>query len=176
MNGGLSRASVERTASGGALDEHPALQRYVKCFLETFLVDGQLDPRLRELVILRIAWLCEQPFEWSSHYRLARRLEVADDDVLATRIGPAAPRFGPTERTLLTAADEVVELGRITEETYARCRVVLGDSEASALELLHLAAGYRMMATILSTTRPPLADAGLELWPPDGVGPGAPRA
>ena len=102
-------------------------------------------------------------------------MEVSDDDVLATRIGPAAPRFGPAEHTLLTAADEVVELGRITENTYARCRAVLGDSEASALELLHLAAGYRMMATILSTTRPPLTEAGLELWPPDGVGPSAPR-
>ena len=176
MSDGVSRARVERTTSGGALDEHPALQRYVKCFLETFLVDGLLDPRLRELVILRIAWLCEQPFEWGSHYRIARRLEVADDDVLAARIGPDAPRFGPTERTLLTAADEVVELGRITEDTYAACRVVLGDSEPLALELLHLAAGYRMMATILSTTRPPLADAGLELWPPDGVGPRAPRS
>jgi alkylhydroperoxidase family enzyme len=176
VSGGLSRARVERTVSGGALDEHPALQRYVKCFLETFLVDGQLHPRLRELVILRIAWLCEQPFEWGSHYRLARRVEVSDDDVLATRIGPAAARFGPTERALLTVADEVVELGRITEETYERCRVVLGDSEVLALELLHLAAGYRMMATILSTTRPPLADAGLEVWPPDGIGPGAPRA
>jgi alkylhydroperoxidase family enzyme len=102
-------------------------------------------------------------------------VEVTDDDVLAARVGPSAPRFGPIERTLLTAADEVVELGRITEETYARCRAVLGDSEASALELLHLAAGYRMMATILSTTRPSLADAGLELWPPDGVGPDARR-
>jgi alkylhydroperoxidase family enzyme len=174
VNDGVSRANVERTASGGALDEHPALQRYVKCFLETFLVDGLLDPRLRELVILRIAWRCEQPFEWGSHYRIARRVEVSDEDVLATRIGPAAPQFGPTERALLTAADEVVELGRITEETNAQCLAVLGDSQALALELLHLAAGYRMMATILSTSRPPLDRAGLELWPPDGIGPAAP--
>jgi len=176
VNDGLSRSSVERTVSGGGLDEHPGLQRYVKCFLETFLVDGRLDPRLRELVILRIAWLCEQPFEWGSHYRLARRLGVSDEDALAARTGPAAPSFGQTERTVLTAADEVVELGRITEDTYARCRAVLGDSEPSTLELLHLAAGYRMMATILSTTRPPLADAGLEVWPPDGVSPGAQSA
>jgi alkylhydroperoxidase family enzyme len=173
VKGDLSRERVEQTVSGGPLDEHPALQRYVKCFLETFLVDGLIDPRLRELVILRIAWLCEQPFEWGSHYRIAHRLEVSDDDVLATRIGPTAPRFGSTERALLTAADEVVQLGRITEGTYERCRLVLGDSEALVLELLHLAAGYRMMATILSTNRPPLASAGLEVWPPDGIGPAA---
>jgi alkylhydroperoxidase family enzyme len=168
---GSSRARAARTVSGGPLDAHPALQRYVQCFLETFLVDGLLDPRLRELVILRIAWRCAQPYEWASHYRIAQRLGVPDDDVLAVRVGPAAPSFGPVEQAVVTAADEVVDLGRITEPTYARCRTVLDDSEVLLLELVHLAAGYRMMATILSTNQPSLADAGLVLWPPDGNGP-----
>jgi alkylhydroperoxidase family enzyme len=168
---GPSRAGVERVVDGGLLAAHPALQRYITCFLETFLVDGLLDPRLRELVILRIAWLCDQPFEWASHYRIAQRLHVADADVLAVRSGPKASLFGPTEQALLTAADEVVELGRITEPTYERCRAALGEADVLALELLHLAAGYRMMATVLSTSRPSLADAGLSLWPPDGRGP-----
>ena len=170
---GLSRARVERVVSGGAIDEHPALKKYMKCFLETFLVDGLLDPQLRELVILRIAWLCKQPYEWGSHYKHAHRLGVSDDDVLAVRVGPTASRFGTTESALLRAADEVVELGLITEETYARCLAALGDSEVLALELLYLASGYRMMATIISTNRLSLTDGGLELWPPNGVGPDA---
>jgi alkylhydroperoxidase family enzyme len=176
-NKGTSRANVKRVVDGGPLAAHPALRRYVRCFLETFLVDGLLDPRLRELTILRIAWRCGQPFEWASHYRIARRLDISDADVLAARTGPHAPQFGPVEQALLTAADEVVELGQITEPTYARCRGVLGGSEVLALELLHLVAGYRMMATILATSRPSLVDAGLTLWPPDGVGPatGAPH-
>jgi len=170
---GSSRAQVVQAVAEGPLASHPALQRYVKCFLETFLVDGLLDPRLRELVILRIAWLCDQPFEWASHYRIAHRLEVLDADVLAVRVGPTASRFGPTEQALLTAADEVVGLGQITEPTYERCRAALDGSDTLTLELLHLAAGYRMMATILSTSRPSLADAGLTFWPPDGAGPDA---
>jgi alkylhydroperoxidase family enzyme len=170
---GPSRAQVAHAVAEGSLASHPALQRYVKCFLETFLVDGLLDPRLRELVILRIAWLCDQAFEWASHFRIAHRLEIPDADVLAVRVGPTASRFGPTEQALLTAADEVVELGLITEPTYERCRTALHGSDTLTLELLHLAAGYRMMATILSTSRPALADAGLTLWPPDGRGPHA---
>jgi alkylhydroperoxidase family enzyme len=168
---GTSRAQVAHVTAEGPLASHPALQRYVKCFLETFLVDGLLDPRLRELVILRIAWLCDQPFEWASHVRIAHRLNVPDADVLAVRVGPTASRFGPTEQALLTAADEVVDLGLITEPTHERCRAALGGSDTLTLELLHLAAGYRMMATVLSTSRPSLADAGLPLWPPDGRGP-----
>ena len=170
---GLSRERAERAVSGGTIDEHRGLQKFMTCFLETFMVDGLLDPRLRELVVLRIGWLCEQPYEWGSHYRVANGLGVSDDDVLAVRTGPTDPRFGPTEQALLTAADEIMELGRITEETYGRCRTALGDSEVLALELLYLATGYRMIASILSTNELSLTEAGLELWPPDGVGPEA---
>lgn len=162
---------LEKVAGDSPLASHPALQRYVRCFLDTFLIDGRLDARLRELVILRIAWRCNQPYEWASHYRIARRIPVDDDDVLAVRQGPDASRFGPSERALLTAADEVVDLGWISEPTYERCKEVLGNQDDLALELLHLAAGYRMMATILSTTRPSLSDAHLAVWPPDGIGP-----
>ncbi len=167
------RARVDRLAGSGPLQAHPALARYVQCFLDTFLVDGRIDPRLRELTILRIAWRCGQPFEWASHVRVARRVGVSDDDILAVRVGPTAERFGPTERALLTAADEVVDLGRITEATSAECLEALGGAEDVALELLHLAAGYRMMAIILSTSKPSLEAAGLTLWPPDGIGPNA---
>ena len=166
------RAKVEKLAGSGPLQEHPALARYVQCFLDTFLVDGRLDPRLRELTILRIAWRCEQPFEWASHVRVARRVGVGEDDILAVRVGPSDARFGPVERALLTAADEVVDLGRITEATSAECLAALGGAEDVALELLHLAAGYRMMAIILATSQPSLDAAGLTLWPPDGIGPG----
>lgn len=173
VTGGTDRGgpTVDRLAGSGPLQAHPALRRYVQCFLDTFLVDGRLDPRLRELTILRIAWQCRQPFEWASHHRVARRIGVSDDDILAVRTGPTATRFRPTERAVLTAADEVVELGRITESSYERCRQAFGGADDVALEFLHLAAGYRMMAAILATTQPSLADAGLTLWPPDGTGP-----
>jgi hypothetical protein len=121
------RAKVERLAGSGPLQQHPALARYVQCFLDTFLVQGRLDPRLRELTILRIAWRCRQPFEWTSHHRVARRIGVSDVDILAVRVGPGDARFGPAERVMLTAADEVVDLGRISEGTYAGCRLGQGD-------------------------------------------------
>ncbi|MCU1459428.1 MAG: carboxymuconolactone decarboxylase [Actinomycetia bacterium] len=170
------RPRLEKLAGSGPLATHPALARYVQCFLDTFLVEGRLDPRLRELTILRIAWLCEQPFEWASHVRVAQRVGVLDDDIVAVRSGPDDPRFGAAERALLTAADEVVALGRITESTYEQCRLALDGADDVTMELLHLVAGYRMMAVILSTTQPSLDAAGLTLWPPDGIGPSGPSA
>jgi hypothetical protein len=74
-------------------------------------------------------------------------------------------------RLLAGAADEVVDLGRISPPTYQACAGYFDDA-AVLHEFLHLTAGYRMMATILNTTSPSVAAAGLPLWPPDGHGPG----
>lgn len=150
---------------------HPALGAYFQCFVDTFLRRGLLDPRLRELAILRIAWRCQQPYEWAQHYRLARKAGISDAEVLELRRGPARTPFSPAEQALLRAVDEIVDAGRLSPQGFEDCTRALGGSTTLAVEFLDLAAGYRMMATILHTTAPPLAQAGLPLWPPDGVGP-----
>jgi hypothetical protein len=73
-------------------------------------------------------------------------------------------------RLLAGAADEVVDLGRITAGTYRACGDHF-DDQAMLHEFLHLVAGYRMMATVLNTTTPSIEAAGLPPWPPDGNGP-----
>jgi 4-carboxymuconolactone decarboxylase len=161
---------IDRNATASPLDAHPQLRRYIECFLETFILSGRIDPRLRELTILRIAWRCGQPYEWAQHYRRALQEGVSDDDVLAVRTADPARDLAHPVRLVVTAADEVVDLGYITPETYAGCDAHFADP-ALLHEFLHLVAGYRMMATVLNTTRPSVADAGLPLWPPDGVGP-----
>jgi hypothetical protein len=35
---------------------------------------GKLDPRLRELVIMRIGWLTASDYEWTQHWRVAQGL------------------------------------------------------------------------------------------------------
>jgi alkylhydroperoxidase family enzyme len=153
------------------LAEHPALARFFESFVDTFLRQGRLDARLRELAILRVAWRCAQPYEWAQHYRLARQAGVTDAEVLGTRAGATHPGFGEVERSLLAAVDEIVDAGRLSHAGFERCTRALGGALALAVEFLDLVAGYRMMATILHTTAPPLADAGLPLWPPDGAAP-----
>lgn len=161
---------VERSESRSALDAHPQLRRYIECFLETFLLSGRVDPKLRELTILRIAWRCHQPFEWVQHYRRARHLGVEDDEVLSVRTSRPEVELADPLRLTVRAADEVVDIGAISPETYAACAAFF-DDEAILHEFVHLVAGYRMMATVLNTTRPSVLASGLAVWPPDGVGP-----
>src|ERR1700730_16003434 len=87
-------------ASTSALDSHPQLRAYIQCFLETFLVHGRVDPRLRELAILRIAWRCHQPYEWAQHFKRGRTVGVTDDDALAVR--------APTPNTTLDDPERLI--------------------------------------------------------------------
>ena len=64
---------------------HPSLARAVNDLLATMLWHGVLDPRLRELVIMRIGWLTASDYEWTQHWRVALGLGVSADDLLGVR-------------------------------------------------------------------------------------------
>ena len=164
-----SRILQRHAPSGGGspLDSHPQLRLFLQCWLETFLVKGLVDPQLRQLTILRLAWRCDQPFEWANHYRRARAEGLSDGDILSIRTDTPEHDLKGRIRIIVKAADEVVDIGFLSPETYAECATVF--AEPGILhEFLHLVAGYRMIATILNTTRPSVAEAGLPWWPPDG--------
>jgi alkylhydroperoxidase family enzyme len=149
------------------LASHPQLRQFFECWLDTFLFKGKVDPQLRERVILRIMWRCGQAFEWGNHYRLARQVGLTDADVLALRAPEPAPGTPDSVVTVLRAADEVVDQGRITPATMDACRALFADP-AVLQEFLYLVAGYRMFATVsASSGREPAGAA----WPPDGAGP-----
>src|SRR5438093_13598346 len=51
---------------------HPQLYlKHTELGLELFR--GALRPRHRELVILRVGWLCQAPFEWGEHVAIGRQ-------------------------------------------------------------------------------------------------------
>src|ERR1700753_3553251 len=49
---------------------HPKLACAFNDLLATMLWRGELDPRLRELVIMRIGWLTASDYEWTQHWRV----------------------------------------------------------------------------------------------------------
>jgi alkylhydroperoxidase/carboxymuconolactone decarboxylase family protein YurZ len=150
----------------------PHLRRYVECYLETFLRDGRLEPRLRQLAILRIAWRARQPYMWANHYRNARNAGVSDEEALAARRPAAERSLDPAAAFTLDAVDVIIDRDLLPPEVYARAMTVLGGDEVVE-EFIHLVGGYRSMAVLLNTRKPSLEAAGLPFWPPDGAAPQA---
>lgn len=151
---------------------HPPLARAINDLLATMLWHGTLDPRLRELVIMRIGWLTACDYEWTQHWRVASRLGVSEADLLGVRDWPEYDGFGAAERAVLAATDDVVRHGAVSAQSWAACERELGGTTTVLVELVTAISAWRMVASILRSLEVPLEE-GVSSWPPDGR---APRA
>jgi alkylhydroperoxidase family enzyme len=149
---------------------HPQLARALNDLLATMLWHGALDSRLRELVIMRIGWLTACDYEWTQHWRVASGLGVPADDLLGVRDWPAHDGFGPAERAVLAATDDVVCDGSVSAENWAACERELQGDKTVLIELVAAIGAWRMVASMLHSLQVPLED-GVASWPPDGRSP-----
>ncbi|MFZ0904736.1 MAG: carboxymuconolactone decarboxylase family protein [Mycobacterium sp.] len=149
---------------------HPELACALNDLLAIMLWHGKLDPRLRELVIMRIGWLTASDYEWTQHWRVAQSLGVSADDLLGVRDWRSYDAFGPAERAVLGATDDVVRDGAVSAESWAACKREFGADQAMLVELVTAISSWRMVASILHSLQVPLED-GAASWPPDGQPP-----
>lgn len=134
------------------------------------LFEGRLDPRLRELVIMRLGWTTGAVYEWTQHWHVSASLGIDPQDVLATRVGPDDPRFGSAERAVLSAVDEMVSGHAVSASTWQEIRMHLSDDPAVLVELLGVIATWHAVSFLLRSIEIPLEE-GLSPWPPDGSEP-----
>lgn len=149
---------------------HPTLARAINDLLATMLWHGALDPRLRELMIMRIGWLTACDYEWTQHWRVASRLGVTPEDLLGVRDWQSHDQFGPAERAVLAATDDVVRDGAISTASWAVCEREFQGNATVLVELVTAIGAWRMVASILQSLNVPLEE-GVSSWPPDGRSP-----
>ena len=129
---------------------HPTLARVLNDLLATMLWHGKLDTRLRELAIMRIGWLTASEYEWTQHWRVALGLGVSAADLVGVQNWQAHNGFGPAERAVLAATDDVVRDGAVSADSWAACERELGPDPAVLIELVTAIGAWRMIASILS--------------------------
>jgi hypothetical protein len=71
------------------------------------LARGALTLRDRELAVLRIAWLCQAPYEWGEHVLVAKRFGFSSEGIARVIDGPEAVGLGEHECAILRAVDEL---------------------------------------------------------------------
>ena len=111
---------------------------------------SSLAPRERELLIMRAAFRCRAPYEWSHHDVIGRRAGLTDADIelLASDV-VADGDADPATVLLVRAADELVADHRLSDGTWAR----LGESYtvAQVIEVCMLVGSYAMLAGALNS-------------------------
>jgi 4-carboxymuconolactone decarboxylase len=108
-----------------------------------------LDQRHRELAILRVAWRAGSNYEWMQHIRIGTHAGLTTEELYALPEGPASPLWGPLERLILEAADQIVERCRIGDATWAGLAEHL--APAQLLELTFLVGSYLCFAAVLNS-------------------------
>jgi alkylhydroperoxidase family enzyme len=91
----------------GTLAHHPALLKRWMVFGNHVLAKSTLPAREREILILRIGWLCQAEYEWGQHAAIGRQCGLSDEEIRRIAEGPEAPGWSSFDATLLRAADEL---------------------------------------------------------------------
>jgi alkylhydroperoxidase family enzyme len=98
---------------------HPELAREWGAFASYILRANSLSPRDREILILRIGWLCNSEYEWAQHVRLGKAIGLTDDDISRICDGPTAEGLSKHDRLLLLAVEELRGDAMISDTTWA---------------------------------------------------------
>jgi 4-carboxymuconolactone decarboxylase len=119
--------------------------------LGQFLLNGSsLPPREREIVMLRMGWLCQSEYEWSQHARIAKSSAgMTDAEVHRIAEGPSAAGWSAFERTLLQMVDELRYDAMISDTTWKALRTKYSDQQI--MESLFTAAQYQLVSMALNT-------------------------
>jgi alkylhydroperoxidase family enzyme len=110
----------------------PALAEGWLGFLTAIRQKSELAPRVRELVIMRVAVLNEAPYEFDAHLPFARAEGVTDAQVEGLRTGDLA-RFDERERAALAYTDAMTRTIRVPDDVFAAVRRHFGEPEIVAL-------------------------------------------
>jgi alkylhydroperoxidase family enzyme len=133
-----------------ALSHSPeALRRFMK-FGRYFLMEGKLDPKLRELAILRAGYLCRSPYEFSQHVAFGRRAGLSDSQIRAVA-EPNVALFDAPQMAVLAYAGELTSESRVSDATFAAVAAFLNAEEI--VELTMVTGFYNMVSRMLNALR-----------------------
>ncbi len=123
---------------------HPALAGPWLAYNNVLLWSPTLDERLRELMVLRVAWRTRSKYEWVQHVKLSERYGVTPADVEAVSTGTAGDAWTPLERDLVAATDQLLDGYRIDDDTWTRLAGHL--DERQLVEVVFIVGTYTCLA------------------------------
>jgi 4-carboxymuconolactone decarboxylase len=116
----------------------------------------QLDPKLRELAILRVAEILDCEYERQAHTVFGKDIGLTDRQIIAVKDWGKSSVFSMAEQAVLRYTDEITRNGKVSRATFSET-----EKHISYMEMMDLtvAAGfYGMLARLLLTFEVDLED------------------
>lgn len=118
---------------------------------------ADVDPRLRETIVLRCAHLLNCTYEWQANVVMGRNTGLSDEDIAALGSDGAVRSSDPAVRLICTATDELTRDATLSDETLAAMIAAHGPKGASKYILA--IAWFNLLSRFLNATRVPLESA-----------------
>jgi alkylhydroperoxidase family enzyme len=155
--GGAGMLNIFRT-----LAHHPKLLKRWLVFGNHILGKNTLPERDRELLILRIGWLCRAEYEWTQHVAIAKGCGLSDDDIARIAAGPEAAGLDEFDRVQLRAVDELRRDAFLSDATWQALAERYDTQQI--LDLIFTVGQYQLVSMALNSLGVQL-EAGLTRLP-----------
>ena len=106
-----------------------------------------LPPREREIVILRIGFLCKAGYEWTQHVPIGKHAGLTDEEV--ARIKKGAAGWSDADAALIQASDELHTNQFISDSTWAALGRHFSDKQR--MDVVFTAGQYTQVSMILNS-------------------------
>lgn len=110
---------------------------------------NELPMREREIVIMRIGFLCRSGYEWTQHKAISLKAGLTEAEIERIKIGATAPGWTQAEAALLKASDELHHDQFITDATWSALRETL--TEKQCMDVVFTVGQYTQVSMILNT-------------------------
>ena len=101
------------------LAHHPRLAITSNDFGKYILIEANLTPRQREIIVLRVAWRFHSDHQWTHHVLSARKIGMAEAELTDLAQAEPADTWAEEERALILAVDQLTSQGQIDDATWA---------------------------------------------------------
>ncbi len=145
-------APVEPLVLFCTLMVHRDLAARMRPLGSALLGHGLVEPREREIMILRTCARCGAEYEWGVHaVAFGHAVGLSDGQIAASAAGASEdPAWSDSERALVRLADELYETDGVSDLLWAE---LAGRwSPAQLLELIVTAGWYRTLSYIINVT------------------------
>jgi alkylhydroperoxidase family enzyme len=120
-----------------------------RALAQSFLTPIAIEKRLREHVILLVAYLSNSEYEIYHHESIAAGIGIGEDVIAALKAGDFSA-FAPLERAVCQFVWEIVLNVSPTDETLAAIRAQMSDERM--MEIVFLVGSYMMTARAAAVT------------------------
>ena len=146
---------VERAAFDKPINIHKTLARHHKLlkrwmvFAAHVLNKSTFPARERELVILRVGWLCKAEYEWAQHAVIGKKAGLTEAEIERIKQGPDAEGWSGADKTLLQATDELVGDAFISDAVWDKLRKSYDDQQI--IDFIFAVGNYNLVSMMLNS-------------------------